>query len=71
MGPLLAFARLVRLPDTLVLFATGVAFAFVPGLPPIRVDPDLLLSLFLPPVIYAATIGASLQIGRASCRERV
>lgn len=64
MGPLLAFARLVRLPDTLVLFATGVAFAFVPGLPPIRVDPDLLLSLFLPPVIYAATIGASLHVLR-------
>jgi NhaP-type Na+/H+ or K+/H+ antiporter len=63
-GPLLALARLARLPGTLVLFAAGVALAFVPGLPPVRIDPELLLGLFLPPVLYAATVGASLHVLR-------
>ena len=63
-GPLLALARLVRVPDTLVLFGAGLAAAWVPGLPPVRVDPQLMLDLFLPPILYAATVRASFHLLR-------
>lgn len=54
----------MRLPGTLVLVAAGAALAFVPGLPPLRLDPELLLGLILPPVLYAGTVGASLHLLR-------
>ena len=63
-GPLLALARLLRVPDTLVLFGSGVAAAFVPGLPPVRIDPQLVLGLFLPPILYAATARVSFHLLR-------
>jgi CPA1 family monovalent cation:H+ antiporter len=63
-GPLLALARLVRVPDTLVLFGAGLAAAWVPGLPPVRVGPQLMLDLFLPPILYAATVRASFHLLR-------
>ncbi|TCZ54249.1 cation:proton antiporter domain-containing protein [Roseicella aquatilis] len=55
LGPLLALAGLLRLPASLLLFAAGLATAFLPGLPPLQADPHLLTTLFLPPILYAAT----------------
>jgi NhaP-type Na+/H+ or K+/H+ antiporter len=63
-GPLLALARLLRLPDSLALFGSGVAVALLPGLPPMRVDPQLMLGLFLPPVLYASTVRVSFHLLR-------
>jgi CPA1 family monovalent cation:H+ antiporter len=63
-GPLLALARLTRVPDTLLLFGSGVAAAFVPGLPPVRVDPQLVLVLFLPPILHAAMVRVSFHLLR-------
>lgn len=63
-GPLLALARLARIPETLLLFGAGIAAAFVPGLPPLRIDPQLMLDLFLPPILYAATVRASFHLLR-------
>jgi len=58
-GPVLALARLLRLPATVVLFGTGLAGGLLPGPAPVRVDPDLAIALFLPPVIYTATVRTS------------
>src|SRR5215212_5863810 len=58
-GPLLALARMLRAPESLVLFGVGLGSAFLPGLPPVRVDPQLLLNLFLPPLVYASTVRVS------------
>ncbi|MDQ4061043.1 MAG: cation:proton antiporter [Pseudomonadota bacterium] len=63
-GPLLAIAKYVRAPESLVLFGTGVLAAFIPGLPPVRVDPNLVLNLFLPPLIYASTVRVSWHLLR-------
>ncbi|WP_207459020.1 cation:proton antiporter [Azospirillum sp. SYSU D00513] len=63
-GPLMVLARLLRLPDTLALFGAGAASAFLPGLPPVKVDPQLILELFLPPVIYASTVRVSYHLLR-------
>jgi monovalent cation/hydrogen antiporter len=55
-GPLLALAGLLRLPATVALFGAGLAVGLLPGPPPVRLDPDLAIGLFLPPIIYAGTV---------------
>ncbi|HEY8613222.1 MAG TPA: cation:proton antiporter [Roseomonas sp.] len=63
-GPLLALARLLRLPTPLALVAAGIGTAFLPGLDEASVDPQMLISLFLPPVIFATTIRVSIHLLR-------
>lgn len=58
-GPVLAVARDVGAPPSLALFALGFASTALPGLPPQAIDPELLLTLFLPPLIYASTVRVS------------
>ena len=45
-GPLLALAKLTGLPQIFLLAGAGLGSAFLPGLPPVRMDPQFLLSLF-------------------------
>lgn len=59
---MLAAAGYVRAPASLVLFGMGVVSAYLPGLPPVEVDPDLALMLFLPPLIYASTVRVSWRL---------
>lgn len=63
-GPVLAASGHFQAPASIVLFAIGVASAFVPGLPRTHLDPDLALTLFLPPLIYASTIRISWHLLR-------
>jgi len=44
-------ARRLRLPPATALLVGGGALAFVPGLPPVALDPELALVLFLPPLL--------------------
>lgn len=44
-------AKRAGLPPAAALLVGGGLLAFVPGLPPIRLDPDLALVLFLPPLL--------------------
>ncbi|WP_338664694.1 cation:proton antiporter [Pararoseomonas sp. SCSIO 73927] len=55
-GPLLALSHLLGVPATVVLFGTGLAIGLLPGDVPVKVDPDLAIWLFLPPVIYASAV---------------
>jgi CPA1 family monovalent cation:H+ antiporter len=41
----------LRLPPAVALLVGGGALAFVPGLPEIRLDPELVLIVFLPPLL--------------------
>jgi CPA1 family monovalent cation:H+ antiporter len=63
-GPLLAAAKLLKLPPTLVLAGAGVAVGLLPGAPPIRLDPGIAIALFLPPIIYAANVRVTPQLLR-------
>lgn len=45
------FAARAGLPPAVVLLFGGGALAFVPGLPAIQLDPELVLVLFLPPLL--------------------
>src|SRR5262249_49359323 len=49
-----ALARKVDTPFPIVLVIAGLALGFVPGIPQITLDPDVVFFVFLPPLLYAA-----------------
>jgi CPA1 family monovalent cation:H+ antiporter len=49
-----SFASRIRLPYAILLVLVGILLGFIPGLPRVRVEPDLILLLFLPPLVYAS-----------------
>jgi len=63
-----AGAHRVKLPHSILLVLAGAALAFVPGVPRIGIDPDLVLLVMLPPLLYAAGVGMSWQGFRANLR---
>src|SRR5919106_2647749 len=61
-----AGARRLGLSAPLVLVVVGLLASYVPGVPDYRVDPDLVLIGFLPPLLYAAALRTSLVDVRAN-----
>jgi monovalent cation/hydrogen antiporter len=61
-------AKLVRVPYPILLTIGGLAIGFVPGVPEIELDPDLVLLVFLPPLLYAAAFFSNLRELRANVR---
>lgn len=55
-----ALARRWELSAPLLLTVTGIAASFVPALPPVHVDPEVILLGLLPPLLYGAAIRTSL-----------
>ena len=49
-----ALARKLRLPYPIVLVLAGLLVSFLPGLPRITLDPDVIFYVVLPPLLYAA-----------------
>ena len=45
-------ARRLGVPYPILLVLGGLGLGFVPGLPDVQLDPDLVLVLFLPPLLY-------------------
>src|SRR4051794_7931463 len=66
-----ALARALSIPYPIVLVIGGALFGFVPGVPEIRLDPDVVLVVFLPPLLYGAAFFANLSHLRASLRPIV
>jgi monovalent cation/hydrogen antiporter len=52
-------ARRLWVPHSILLVVLGVALAFVPGLPRVTLDPELVLLLLLPPLLYTSGVGMS------------
>jgi CPA1 family monovalent cation:H+ antiporter len=52
-------ATRLGIPAVILLVLTGVVLALVPGLPAVRLDPDVVLLLVLPPVIYSSAVAMS------------
>jgi Na+/H+ antiporter len=63
-----ALARMIGLPYPIVLVIGGVAFGFIPGLPKFELDPDVVLLVFLPPLVYAAAFFADFRSIRGNLR---
>ncbi|MEV0586386.1 sodium:proton antiporter [Nonomuraea sp. NPDC050310] len=51
---LVAVGERVRRPYPVLVLLLGVALALMPGVPDVRIDPELILPIFLPPLIFAA-----------------
>jgi CPA1 family monovalent cation:H+ antiporter len=66
---LAAAARAVNIPYPIVLVVGGLALGFVPGLPPVHLAPQLVLVLFLPPLLYSAAFFANLNDIRRDLRS--
>jgi Na+/H+ antiporter len=61
-------ARRMSLPYPIPLVIGGVALGFVPGMPEIELEPDLVLLVFLPPLLYSAAFFSDLRALRADAR---
>ena len=73
-------ARRLDISYPIVLVLGGLVLALFPRLPEIRLEPEIVFLVFLPPLLYPAALFTSWRdfsanlrpkIGRASCRERV
>jgi CPA1 family monovalent cation:H+ antiporter len=58
----------LRLPWPVLLVLVGAAAAFVPGIDAPDLEPDLILPLFLPPLLFATAQRASWSVFRARWR---
>jgi CPA1 family monovalent cation:H+ antiporter len=47
-------AQRLSIPYPVLLVVGGLALALIPGLPVVRIDPQLVLLLFLPPLLFSA-----------------
>lgn len=61
-------ARRYGLPAPLVLVVAGLALSFVPAIPNIELDPDLVLFGVLPPLLFNASLDSSYLNLRANIR---
>ncbi len=61
-------ARRLSAPPSILMLLAGVALAFVPGLPPVTLEPDLVLLLLLPPLLYFAGVSMSWRSFRSNLR---
>jgi Na+/H+ antiporter len=59
----------LRVPYPILLVLGGLGMGFVPGLPPVTLDPALILFLFLPPLIYASAWFTPWRAFRANLRS--
>jgi monovalent cation/hydrogen antiporter len=63
-----AVARMLSVPYPIVLVIGGAAVGFVPGLPEVHLEPEVVLVIFLPPLLYGAAFFANLNDIRANLR---
>jgi CPA1 family monovalent cation:H+ antiporter len=49
----------LKLPPSILWVLTGVALALLPGLPEVELEPELVLLIVLPPVIYTSAVAMS------------
>jgi monovalent cation/hydrogen antiporter len=61
-------ARRLSIPYPIVLVLGGVAMGVIPSLPEVELEPDLVLVIFLPPLLFYAAFNTSLRDLRADAR---
>src|SRR5689334_615991 len=63
-----AAARAINVPYPIVLVVGGTLLGLTGGLPEVELDPELVLVIFLPPLLYSAAFFANLNDLRANLR---
>jgi CPA1 family monovalent cation:H+ antiporter len=61
----------LRLPYPVLMLLFSAAVALIPGLPEIHVQPDLILPLFLPPLLFAAAQRSSWSVFRVRWKSLI
>ena len=64
-----ALATRIGIPYPILLVVGGLALGFAPGIPDVRLEPELVLVVFLPPLLYSAAFFANLRELRADTRS--
>ena len=63
-----ALANWLNVPYPITLVIGGLIIGVLPGIPSVHLEPDLVLLLFLPPLLYASAFFADLRAFRADAR---
>lgn len=63
-----SLATRLRVPYAIVLVLAGALLSLLPGLPAVELNPDLILFLFLPPLVYSSAWQVSWREFRANLR---
>jgi Na+/H+ antiporter len=58
---LAVLAGVLRVPYPVTLVVGGAVIGFLPGVPEVSLDPDLVLLIFLPPLLYGASFFTSVR----------
>jgi CPA1 family monovalent cation:H+ antiporter len=61
-------ARVLDVPYPIVLVLGAIPIGYLPGIPEVELDPDLVLVIFLPPLLYVAAFMADLRALRSNAR---
>ena len=61
----------IRLPYPVLMLVFSALVAFLPGIPELHIDPELILPLFLPPLLYAAAQRSSWAVFRLRWRSLI
>jgi Na+/H+ antiporter len=64
-----ALARYVSIPYPIVLVIGGALFGLIPGMPEVKLNPDVVLVIFLPPLLYGAAFFSNFGDLRANLRS--
>ncbi len=51
----------IRLPYPILLISAGIAIGFIPAVPDIELNPDVIFLIFLPPLLYDAAFNISFR----------
>jgi Na+/H+ antiporter len=65
---LVIIARKISVPYPVVLVLAGLGLSFIPRLPVVKLDPDVVFYFFLPPLIYPAALFTSWRDFRRNLR---
>ncbi|MFF0393083.1 Na+/H+ antiporter [Kitasatospora sp. NPDC004615] len=62
-------ARKSRIPQPVLMTLVGLVFALVPQIPNVEIDPEFILPLVLPPLIFAVARRSSVRYFKANIRS--
>jgi len=65
---LAAFARKLVIPYPILLVIGGLVLGLIPGVPALRLDPDVVFLVFLPPILWSAAYFTSWRDFRSNIR---
>lgn len=68
---LTALARRYNLSAPLLIVVVALAVSYIPGVPRVELDPELILTLVLPPLLYSTALDSSFAQFRAATRPIV